>query len=229
MPYPVFDFGDIFTHFGNVVFVLDEQIVHLLEESGARIAELRQNRDRRFDEVEAVDLILYAHIERRRDRAFFHIPEHMQIFIVAGICQLMNESGIAVEVENNGFIFREDCIVIRIGKAVRMYAVRLQFHEVDDIHETDFQIGEIVAQNGGSRKRFERRGISAACDDEIGFGSRVIARPIPDGNALRTMVDSLLHSQPLEAGMFGCNDHIDIVFALYAMVEAREEAVCIGR
>ena len=46
MPYPVFDFGDVLAHFGNIVLVLDEQVVHLLEERAARIAQLREKQGR---------------------------------------------------------------------------------------------------------------------------------------------------------------------------------------
>ena len=229
MPYPIFDFGNVFADFCDVVFVFYEQVVHLLEERAARIAQLRQDGDRRFYEVEAVDLILHAHVERRRDRAFFRVTEHVQVFIMARVGKFMNEGRIAVEVEDDGLVLGEDRVVVGVGKTVGVYAVRLKFHQVDDVDETDLEPGQIVTQNGGRRERFERRRVAAAGDDDVGFFTLVVGSPIPDAHALRAMLNCLIHGQPLEAGVFGRDDDVDVVLALHAVVEAGEQAVCIGR
>ena len=229
MPYPIFNFGNVFAHFCDIVFVFYEQVVHLLEERRARISQTGQHGDRRLHEVETVDLILYAHIERRRDGAFLHVSEYVQILIFARVGQFVDEGRIAVEVEDDGFIFGKDRIVIGVGQSVRVHTVRLQLHQVDHVDETDLQIGQVVAQDSRRGERFEGRGIAAAGDNDIGFLSCVVGRPIPNGNALRAVVDRLFHRQPLEAGVLGCYDDVDVVLALDAMVKAGKQAVRIGR
>ena len=125
MPNPIFDFGNIFSDFSNIIFMFDKQVVHLLEERSAGVAELRKDGDRCFDEVETVNLVLNAHIERGRDGTFFRVAENVQIFIVPRVSQLVDQRGIAVEIEDNGLVFCEDRVVIRVGQAVRVNAVRL--------------------------------------------------------------------------------------------------------
>ena len=125
MPNPIFDFGNIFPDFCDIILMFDKQVIHLLEERSACIAELRKDGDRCFDEVETVDLVLNTHIERGRDGAFFCVTENVQIFIVARISQLVDQRGITVEIKDDGLVFCEDRVVIRVGQAVRVNAVRL--------------------------------------------------------------------------------------------------------
>ena len=50
----------------------------------------------------------------------------------------MDQPRIAVEGEHNRLVLGEERIEILIGKAVRMFARRLQFHQIDDIDDADF-------------------------------------------------------------------------------------------
>ena len=76
---------------------------------------------------------------------------------------------------------------------MRVHAVRLQFHQIDHVDEADFQIRQVVAQDGRGGERFQSRGIAAARDYDVGFLPLVVGRPIPDGNALRAVLDCLFH------------------------------------
>ena len=73
MPLPVSDFLHILTMSGDVLFMLYQLVIHLLNQVCAFIAKLRQMDNGIFYEVEAVNLILDAHIERGSDGAFLQV------------------------------------------------------------------------------------------------------------------------------------------------------------
>ena len=57
----------------------------------AAVSKLRQMLERFLDEAEAVDMVLHAHIEGRRDRALFQIAMHEEIlFVVSAMRQFVN-------------------------------------------------------------------------------------------------------------------------------------------
>lgn len=64
-PFPLADFRHILTVLGDILLMLHQLIAHLLVEVRAAVAKLRQAQQNVLDEVEAVDIILHAHIERR--------------------------------------------------------------------------------------------------------------------------------------------------------------------
>ena len=104
----------------------------------------------------------------------------------------------------------------------------LKLHQVNHIYETDLDLGKVVAQNGNCSECFLGRCVTTAGKYDIGFLTLVVGSPIPDADTLCTMLHSLIHGQPLIAGMLGCNDNIDIVLGTYAVIEAGKQTVCIG-
>lgn len=68
-PFPLADFRHILTVLVDILLMLHQLIAHLLVEVRAAVAKLRQAQQNVLDEVEAVDIILHAHIERRGDGA----------------------------------------------------------------------------------------------------------------------------------------------------------------
>ena len=60
--------------------------------------------------------------------------------------QAVDQPGIAVLGENHRFVLGEQRVEILVGEAVRMLLVRLQRHEIDDVHHPDFQVREMVPE-----------------------------------------------------------------------------------
>ena len=76
--------------------MLHQLIAHLLVEVRAAVAQLRQAQQNVLDEVEAVDIILHAHIKRCGDGALLPVAANVQVAVMTAVGQLMNERRVAV-------------------------------------------------------------------------------------------------------------------------------------
>ena len=102
----------------DVVLVGDEFVIHLLDEVGTAVAQPGQVEQRILDQMEAVDLVLHAHIKRRGDGALFLIAMDRQVAVGALIGQLVYQRGIVVEGEDDGLILGKQRVIIGIGQTV---------------------------------------------------------------------------------------------------------------
>ena len=118
VPLPVQNFRHILTNLVDVVLVGDEFVVHLLDEVGTAVAQLGQMQQCILDQMEAVDLVLHAHIKRRGDGAFLLVAVDTQVAVGALVGQLMHQRRVAVEREDDGLILGEQRVIIGIGQAV---------------------------------------------------------------------------------------------------------------
>ena len=100
--------------------MLNELVAHLLIEISAAGAEVRQLEEHGLDEVEAVDFVLDADVERGRDGAFLVVAMNVEVVVVAAIGQLVDEGWVAVEVEDDWLVFGEEHIELLIAKTVFM-------------------------------------------------------------------------------------------------------------
>ena len=107
-----------------------------------------------------------------------------------------------------------------VNITMRMLRVLLKLHQVNYVDETNLDFRHIVTKNGNSGKCFLRRSITTACKNYIRLLALIVTCPIPDTDTLGTMLNSLVHSQPLMARMLGCNDNIYIVLTADTMIEA---------
>ena len=69
----------------DVVVMLEQSVAQrLLHVSGA-VAQLGQEIDDGADDVEAIDLVQHAHVERRRGRAFFLVAAHVEVVVTVAL------------------------------------------------------------------------------------------------------------------------------------------------
>ncbi len=82
-------------------------------------AEARHAIDHVDGKMEPIDLVEHAHIERRGGGAFFLVPAHVQLLVGAPVGEAVNQPGVAVVVEDDLLVFREQGIVFagREGRA----------------------------------------------------------------------------------------------------------------
>jgi hypothetical protein len=60
----------------------------------------------------------------------------VEILVVgAAIGEAMNEPGIAVKREHDGFVLRKQRVKVMIAQAMRVFTRRLQFHQIDHIND----------------------------------------------------------------------------------------------
>ena len=83
MPLPVEDLGQVLAHLVDVLLVLEELVVYLLDEIRAAVAQLGQMQQHILDQMEAVDLVLHAHIKRHGDGAFLLVAVDTQVAVGA--------------------------------------------------------------------------------------------------------------------------------------------------
>ena len=128
--------------------MLNELIAHLLVEVSATITELRQELDGIHYQVETVDVVLYAYVERSRDGTFLLVAANVhQTVVVTTVGQLVDERSISVEVEEYRLILGEQDVVLGVGQTVRVLGVRLQFEQVDNVDEADLNFRQLLVED----------------------------------------------------------------------------------
>ena len=228
VPLPVPDLGQVLAVGGDILAVLHQLILHLLNEIGGSVAQLGQTLDCVDDQVEAVDVVLYPHIEGSGDGALLLVAADVQILVAAAVGQLMHQGGIAVEGEDDGLVLGEEGVIVLVSEAVGVLGVGLELHQVHHVDHPDLQVGQVVAQDGDSSQGLQSGGVAAAGHDHVGLTALVIGSPLPDADALGAVLDGLLHGQPLGTGVLGGNHDVDIVPALM-QVCAGQQAVGVRR
>ena len=106
--------------------MLYQFVVHFLNQIGTAVAQLRKEANDILHQVEAVDLILHAHIKRRGDSAFLLVAIYMEITVRPSVGQLVNQGMVAVECENDRLIFRKQGLILYIAQAVRVLSLRFR-------------------------------------------------------------------------------------------------------
>ena len=104
-----------------------------------KVAELRHAVDHVTDEMEAVEVVAHDHIERRGRRLLLLVAANMDVAVVGAP---VDQPGIAVMGKDDRLVGREQRIEIVVGNTVRMLLVWLQCHQIDDIDNQDFEVGD---------------------------------------------------------------------------------------
>ena len=100
----------------------------------------------------------------------------------AAVGQPVDQPRVSMEGEDDRLVLGEELVEIHVAQPVRVLGLRLQLHEVDDIDHSDFQLGQMLAQNGDGGERFQRGHVATAGHDHIGCNTLVVAGPLPDAD-----------------------------------------------
>ncbi len=120
-------------------FVFNELILEPAFQLDAPFARLRQAIDRVHHQMEAVELIQDCHVKWGRDCALLLVAANVNVVMVGPpVCETVNQPRIAVEGEDHMLVLGEKCVEDLIAQTVRMLALRLQFHQINDVDDTDF-------------------------------------------------------------------------------------------
>jgi len=134
-----------------------------------------------------------------------------------------------MEGEDDRLVPGEELVEVRVAQPMRVLGLRLQLHEVDDVDHADFQLRQMAAHNRDGGERFERGHVAAAGHDHVGCNALVVARPLPDADALGAVLDGGVHRQPLRRRMFARDYDVDVMPAAQTMIHHRQQAVGIRR
>ena len=170
--------------------------------------------DRKFEGCVNVALLLVA-------------SDMHELLAFALVRQTVHEPWVGVEVEDDGPVVGEDCVVLGGCQAVRVIAIRHQLEQVDHIHESDLQFRQVFPQKCSGSQRLLSHDITARCHDEIRLDTCVVGSPLPDTETFATMSDRILHVQELQVLLLIGDDDVDVVDAAEAVVHGAEQAVAV--
>ena len=154
----------------------------------------------------------------------------MDVVVVgAAIGQPVDQPRISVEGEDDVFVPGEQCVESVIAQSVRMFALRLQLHQVHDIDDANLQFWQMLAQDRDGGERLQRGHVATAGHDNIRFAAGVAAGPMPDADALGAVRHGGVHRQPLRRLILAGDDDVHIVAAAQTMIPDREQTIGIRR
>ena len=79
-----------------------------------------------------------------------------------------------------GLVRGEERVELAVGEAVRVLALGLEPHQVDDVDDAHAELGQVLAQERHRGQRLERRHVAAAGQDDVGLAAVVVRGPFPD-------------------------------------------------
>src|SRR5436305_13798884 len=100
--------------------------------------------------------------------------------IGAAISETMNQPGITVKGEDDWLLSCKKRIEIFVRKTVRVFARRLQCHQVNHINDAPFQLRKMLPENINCGKRLKHRYSSAPGHHHLRLRPLIVARPSPD-------------------------------------------------
>ena len=228
-PGPVAHLGRILAFGARVGAAAEPLVDHPLAQLGGVRAECRDAVDHVDDEVETVEIVEHDHVERRRRRALLLVAAHVDVVVVrAPVGEPVDQPRVAVVGEHDRPVGREERVELLIGEPVRMLAVGLQPHQVDDVDDPHLQFGQLAPDHVDRGERLQRGDVAAAGHDDVRIAV-VVRCPIPDPEPARAVQDRIVDRQVVERGLLAGDDHVHVVAGAQAVVGHREQAVRVGR
>lgn len=104
-------------------------------------------------QTETISVVIDREFQRSVNVALFLVAADVNVVMIrAPVGEAMDELWIAMEVEHHGLVDSEQRIKVAIRQAMRMFAGRLQFEKIDNVDETDFEIGELFSEERDRRQ-----------------------------------------------------------------------------
>ena len=134
--------------------MVDQLVPELLLEVDALAAGLRQTINGIHHQVKTVQVIEHGHIERSGDGALFLVAADVQIVVIgAPVSQAVNQPRVGMKGKDDRLVPGEKLVEFPVAQSVRMLGLRLQTHEVDDVHHPDSQLRQVLAHDRDGGKR----------------------------------------------------------------------------
>src|ERR1051325_2959473 len=120
--------------------------------------------------------------------------------------------------EDDRLVGREQRVEIAVGEPVRMFLMRLQGHQIDNIDDPDLELRQMLPKEGHCRQSFQSRHIAGAGHHNIGLAALIVARPFPNPDAGGAVVYPIVEAPPLRLRLLSRDDDVDAIPAAKAMV-----------
>ena len=205
-------------------------VIHALPHTRSFRAQARHAVDDVHDQVEPIEVVQHHHVERGGRGPLLFVPTHVDVVVIrAAVGETVDEPRITVIRKDHRAVGGEHGIELGVRQPMGMFARGLQAHQVDHVHDTDFQARQVLANEIGGGQHLKGRDVAGACEHDIGLAAHVGARPIPDAESARAVRDRLLHREVVERRLLARDDHVDVVAAAQAVVGHRQQAVRVRR
>ena len=100
-------------------------------------------------------------------------PRTCRFFVVgAAVAEAVDEPGVAVVGEDDGLVLGEEGVEVGVRQAVGVLGTWLHLHQIDDVHDTDLQLRQALAQNRSGRQNLQRRHVSGTSSTTSGSAPR---------------------------------------------------------
>src|SRR3984885_12711539 len=120
-PRPASDLGHVVAVPADVFLVFDELVADRLLGIGGPRAKTWDAVDHVAYQVEAIEVVPDAHVERGAGGAFLLVAAHVKICVARSpVSQPVNEPRVAVKGENNGLVRSEESVEVVVRKTVWM-------------------------------------------------------------------------------------------------------------
>ncbi len=150
-------------------------------------------------QAEAVNVVVDRQFQRRIECFLFSLYPAADVGMIrAPVRQAVNQLRIAVKVEHDWLVDREQGIELAVRESVRMFARRLERNRSITLMKRILRSGNSLRRQIGSSQRFLRRDVAGGSHHQIGLAALIVAGPIPDTDALRAMNDGGFHAQILQ-------------------------------
>ena len=104
-PFPIANFWHVFAVFVNIVLMVEQLVADRLFGIGSTRPQTRHTIDHIADQVKEVEFVQHHHVKGGGGRSLFFVPADVQLLVIGPtIGQAMDQPGIAVEGEDDGFV-----------------------------------------------------------------------------------------------------------------------------
>src|ERR1700677_1667730 len=107
-PFPISDLGQVLAVLLDVLFMLDEFVLHDLLQVRALRSKLRYAIDHILHKVKAIQFVLHANVEGCGDRAFLLVSADVEVSIRPPVGEPMHQRGVAVKTKNDVLILGKE-------------------------------------------------------------------------------------------------------------------------
>ena len=198
-PSPVLQERGVHAGREGLIAGVDLGVQKRLSGRGATVLELRHPVDGIHSQTESIRVVADRQLNGGVDVALLLVATDMQVPASGTlVCQSVHHPGIAVEVEDDGSVSREEAGPFSISETVRVVAGMDQLEEIHTVDTTDLEIGEVLQEKVNGGDGLMGADITTRGHDEIGVLAGVGAELRPDTNTLGAVLDGGIHSEELQ-------------------------------
>jgi len=206
----------------------DLHVVELLADTGALVLQHGQAVNGIHGETVTIGLVADSQLKRGIDVTLLLVSSDVDVELTRALVgESVDEPWVGMEIEDDGLVVGEDVGPLLIGHSMGMVSLVDELEEIDNVDESDLELGEELAEKSGGSKRLLRGDITAGSHDEIRLLTVVVGSKVPDSDTLGAVSNSLIHGKELKMVLLVCNNDVDVVGGTEAMVHDGEKGVSV--